>query len=320
MLFCFLASFPAFAAVFSGRVLDPSGAAVSGVRVVAVGPTGPVAETTTDEQGQYRLHLSPAPGTRLVVTAPGFSRRDTSLAGAAEIRLELAPASDSVTVTGSIIAAPISEQGGSLTLVGRAEIEGRNEAAALDLLRTTPGVAVAQTGHRGGTTSMFVRGGDSKYNLVLIDGVPVSDTRFGGFFEFAHIPSDHLDRIEVIRGPQSAVYGSYANGSVVNFVTRLDETPLAGSLLAEGGTFATRRFAASASAAGRGFRATLGASRLDSEGDVPNQDYRNENLFLNLGRRFARHDLSFRGSFNSSESGAPGPYGSNPVGNFSGLD
>src|SRR5206468_1828929 len=70
----------------------------------------------------------------------------------------------------------------------------------------------------------------------------------------------------------------------------------------------------------RGYRASAWVSRLDTDGEIANSDYRNENVSLNVGRRFHRQDASFRGAFISTENGVPGPYGSNPVGNFSGLD
>src|SRR5206468_9923939 len=142
----------------------------------------------------------------------------------------------------------------------------------------------------------------------------------GGYFDFAHIPTDFLDRIEVSRGAQSAVYGSYANSGVVNFISRLDESAPQFNVVAEGGSHSFRRFALGAAGSLDGFRASAWVSRLDTDGEIANSDYRNESVSLNLGRRFHRQDLSFRGAFISTENGVPGPYGSNPVGNFSGLD
>ncbi|MGH9718681.1 MAG: TonB-dependent receptor [Bryobacteraceae bacterium] len=314
-------SLPLWAVVYSGRVLDESGGAVAGARVVLMGPVGSVAHTTTDAQGSFRLEAAPPARANLIVTAPGFARRQVpAREGPLEIKLPIAAIADTITVTASGIETPVTEQGASITIIPRTEIERRNEAFAAELLRVVPGVAVSQTGQRGGTTSLFVRGGESKYNLVLVDGVPIVDMRLGGFVDFAHLPTDHLDRIEVLRGAQSAVYGPYANSSVVNFVTRLEESPLRFDVLAEGGSFSTRRFAAGAAGSTRGFRGAVNLSRLDTGGEVANAGYRNENVAINLGKRFGGQDLSFRGSFNASENGVPGPYGSNPAGNFTGLD
>ena len=119
-------------------------------------------------------------------------------------------------------------------MIPREEIRERNEAQAYDLLRYLPGVAVSQSGPRGGVTSLFTRGGDYNFSLVQIDGVAVN--AFGGSFDFAHIPTDFLDHIEIIRGPQSAVYGSYSNSGVVDFVTRQPEDRFTADVIAEGGT------------------------------------------------------------------------------------
>lgn len=308
------------AAVTSGKILDQSGTPVAGARVQLIVATGPVIETTSDIRGAFLIDSGNRIGATLSISAPGFARKEVNVTENLEVALEIAPVADTITVIGSVVPAPLTEQASSITIIPRSEITSRNEALTLDLLRSIPGVIVAQTGQRGGATSLFVRGGDSKFNLVLIDGVPVNDMRLGGFFDFAHIPTDYLDSIEVIRGPQSAVYGSYANSSVINFRTRLEETAPTLGVLAEGGTFATRRFAVNGAGSVQGWRGSVAASRLDTEGEVDNNDYRNENVSLGAGKRFGRHDLSFRGALNSSESGVPGPYGSNPVGNYSGLD
>ena len=94
---------------------------------------------------------------------------------------------------------------------------------AMDLLRYVPGVAFNQSGAPGGVTSLFLRGGNANLNLVEIDGVPVIGFGGGLGFDFAHIPSEAVDHIDVIRGAQSAVYGSYANSGVIDFVTRRPE-------------------------------------------------------------------------------------------------
>ena len=321
-----LLSSRAFAATLTGRVLDPSEAGVHGARLVVTTRLGVLQETTSDPAGNFRLDASRlGAGAQLVVTAPGFARKSIALDPGASaqplaIRLAIAPVSDSITVSGSVIAAPLSEQGSSVTVIPRAEIEQRNEASALDLLRFVPGAIMNQTGQRGGLASLFLRGGEANYTLVLIDGVPANEFRIGGYFDFAHIPTDFLDRIEVSRGAQSAVYGSYANSGVVNFISRLDESAPQFNVVAEGGSHSFRRFALGAAGSLDGFRASAWVSRLDTDGEIANSDYRNESVSLNLGRRFHRQDLSFRGAFISTENGVPGPYGSNPVGNFSGLD
>jgi outer membrane cobalamin receptor len=311
------------AAVIQGNVVDPSGAAIPGARVAATGRLGVVRDALTDVSGAFRITVPDGFAGQLIVVAGGFETRKLALekppAEPLRVSLALAPQNDSLTVTGSAFEVPLSEQGSSISVIPRAEIERRNEAMALDLIRETPGVIVNQTGARGGLTSLNVRGGNPGFNLVLVDGVPVNS--FGvGNFDFAHIPAERLDRVEVIRGAQSAVYGAYANSSVINFVTRMgDETPRL-DITAEGGSFAERRFSIASGGTVRGFQLSAFATQLDTDGPVANSDYQNQNLSLNVRRHFRRQSFSAGGDFIHSANGVPGPYGSNPVGLFTGID
>jgi outer membrane receptor protein involved in Fe transport len=314
----------AAAASFSihGTVLDPSGAAIAGAQVSAINRVGVSAQAVTDQSGAFVLRIAEGEGTRLVVTAPGFETRNVPLAAPQPepltVRLNLAPQVDSVDVVGSAIDVPLSEQGSSVAIVPREEIEQRNEGLAVDLLRYLPGLTIGQNSGRGGVADLFIRGGNSNFNLVQVDGVPVNG--FGGAFDFAHMPTDWLDRIEVVQGGQSAVYGAYANSGVVNFVTRSAEDSPHLDLLAEGGTYQDRRFALGAAGTLLGFGVAAFASRLDNNGPVPNSDYRNENVGVHVTRSFGRQSLAFGGGFDANVAGAPGPYGSDPAHLFAGID
>jgi len=305
-----------------GTVLDPSGAAIAGAQVSAVNRLGVTVQTTTGPSGAFALKLADAAGTRLTITAPGFETKNVPLDAkpetALQVQLKISPQVDSVRVAGSAIDVPLSEQGSSIAIVPREEIAERNEGLALDLLRFLPGVVVGQNSSPGGVASLFIRGGNYNFNLVQIDGVPVNS--FGGAFDFAHIPTDWLERIEVIEGPQSAVYGAYANSGVVNFVTRSagDEPQI--DVLAEGGTYQERRFAVGASGTIAGFGVAAFASQLADNGPVPNSDYRNDSLALHITRNFGRQSLSLGGEFDANVVGSPGPYGSDPLNDFTGLD
>ena len=127
--------------------------------------------------------------------------------------------------------------------------------------------------YRQHAETMFIRGGDSKFNLVLLDGAPVNSFYYGGLFDFAHMPTDFLDRIEIARGPQSAIYGSYANSGVVNFVTRSPEDGPTFDLTAEGGSLGERRFSLTGSDLFHGFGIAGSISRLDFHGPVVNLEY-----------------------------------------------
>jgi outer membrane cobalamin receptor len=307
----------------NGTVLDPSGAAIAGAQVSAVNRLGVAQQTTTDQAGGFTLRLSEAGDVHLVVTAPGFETKSIPLAGepAPEpltVHLNIAPQVDSVKVAGSAIDVPLSEQGSSIAIVPREEIAERNEGLAVDLLRYLPGITIGQNGSPGGVASMFIRGGDYNFNLVQIDGVPVNSV--GGGFDFAHIPTGWLERVEVIEGAQSSVYGAYANSGVVNFVTRSSSDSPQIEVLAEGGTYQEHRFALGASGTLAGFGVAAFASQLGDNGPVTNSDYRNDNVALHVTRSFGRQSLSFGGDYNANDVGDPGPYGSDPGNDFTGID
>jgi vitamin B12 transporter len=115
--------------------------------------------------------------------------------------------------------------GSSVTVIGREEIERRHETSVLELLRTVPGLEVNQTGGPGTVGSVLLRGGGSEHTLVLIDGVRVNTTTTAAF-DFGTLTADAVERIEVLRGPQSTLYGSEAMGGVVSIVTRRGEEGL----------------------------------------------------------------------------------------------
>ena len=303
---------------FQGKVIDPSGAVIAGARVAAVSRVGVIAQTSTNSEGIFQISAPDATGVSVVVTASGFETKTLPFAQVAVVKLAIAPGNDSVTVAGSTMDVPLSQQGSSIGLISHEEIRERNEAQAIDLIRYLPGLSVTTTGARGAQTSLFIRGGDYNYNLVQIDGIPVNG--FGGDFDFAHIPTDFLDHIEVIRGAQSAVYGAYANSGVVNFVTRSPEQSANFEALAEGGSHDERRFSLGGSGLLRGIGIAAFASALDDDGPAPNSDYHDKNLFAALTYNRVRQSFAVNGQFNSSDVGTPGPYGSDPAHLFGGID
>ncbi|HEY1342246.1 MAG TPA: TonB-dependent receptor, partial [Bryobacteraceae bacterium] len=306
------------AADIQGKVVDPSGAPIPGAQISVVGLTGVEAQGRARLDGTFTLNAPENPEAKLVITAPGFRTLSQPIQLSITARLEIAPQVDSVQVVGSAIDVPIGEQGGSVSLIPNEEVRRRNEPFALDLLRYIPGMTFNQSGGAGGVTSLFLRGGNSNFNLVRIDGVPVN--WFGGAFDFAHVPSEALESVEVARGPQSAVYGPYANAGAIDFVTRRPGSDPQLDLLAEGGTYHERRFAITGSGTLAGFGLLASASRYDNDGPVQNSDYRNEDVMLRLSRRFGRQRISAGGYFDSNESGEPGAWGSDPKHTFTGID
>jgi outer membrane receptor protein involved in Fe transport len=137
--------------------------------------------------------------------------------------------------------------------------------------------------------------------------------QFGGSFDWASMPADGIERLEVTRGPESALYGSNAVTGVINIVSRRGEGPPSFTALAEGGSYNTRRFATGGSGLTHGFSWSYDLSRLDSDGVVANDNYRNQSAFLSLGYGNARRQLQFHFFGNANRNGAPGPYGSDPA-------
>ena len=209
-----------------------------------------------------------------------------------------------MVVSASLGGALAPELGSSVSVMTHDEMDDRGAQSVLDVLRGVPGVEVNQTGRRGGVTGVFIRGGDSDYNLVLIDGIEVN--QFGGSFDFAPLAVDGVDQVEVTRGPESALYGSNAVTGVINIVSRRGEGPPHFSALAEGGSFTTDRFATDGSGLTRGVSWAYDLARLDSGGVVTNDRYRNQSAFLSLGySRSPRRQVNFHFYGDANDAGAP---------------
>jgi outer membrane receptor protein involved in Fe transport len=311
---------PLGAAEIKGMVVDPSRRPIPGAQVAAVNNVGIIVHQISGDQGQFDFNVSPLfENYWLRVAAPGFQTVNVA-AGVGVIQLPLAPLTDSIRVTGSAIDVPASEQGTSVSVITSRELRERNEAQVIDLMRELPGLVFSQNGPRGSVATLSVRGGDSKYNLVQLNGIPINSFYFGGLFDFSQVPTDFLSEIDVARGPQSAVNGSYAIASVVNFVTRSPENGPALDIVAEGGTHQERRFALSGSGLSHGWGIAGSVSSLTDNGPVQNAIYRNDNMFLSAQHRWRSQSLFAFGTFDWNQAGEPGPYGSNPKGLFTGLD
>jgi vitamin B12 transporter len=151
---------------------------------------------------------------------------------------------------------PVSRtaMGSAVSVITRKEIEERQFPFVADLLREIPGVAVNRSGPVGGVTQVRIRGAEGNHTLVFIDGIEANDPANNSEFNFANLMSYDVERIEVLRGPQSALYGSEAIGGVINIITREGKPGLGGELEGEGGSFGTARAAGSFSAGGENYR------------------------------------------------------------------
>lgn len=150
------------------------------------------------------------------------------------------------------------------TVIDGAELERAGIEFVADALRRVPGLAVVRGGSFGAVTSVFLRGAESDYVQVLVDGVAVNEP--GGAFDFAALSTDNVERIEIIRGPASALYGSDAVGGVIQIFTRRGAGAPAGDLSFQAGSFGTRRWQGGLSGGTDALSYSFSAGGTDSDG------------------------------------------------------
>ncbi len=182
-----------------------------------------------------------------------------------------------MVVTSNRYETPIDEVGSSITVITSKEIERSKKASVLELLRSVPGLDVVRTGGPGQLTNVYLRGSNPWQTLVLLDGVELNDpSTIGGELDFANLSTDNVERIEILRGPQSTLYGSSAMGGVINIITKRGKGNPKGFVSAEGGTYYTSREKAGISGGTDAVNYSLGVSRLDTGGfSVADSDYGN---------------------------------------------
>jgi vitamin B12 transporter len=265
----------------SGVVVDPSGRPVPRAVVQIVAVDGTTAATLlTDADGGFRAASGPD-GCRVHVSLSGFQPA-TAECSAVPLRVALgvAPVSEAIVVSATRTEAPAGQVAAAITVFDAAEIERKQQPLLADLLREAPGTMIARTGGLGTVTSLFVRAGESNYTKVLLDGVPLNEP--GGAFNLSNVSTENLERIEFVRGANSALYGSDAMTGVIQLFTRRGTTAKPQTTLRfEGGSFATAR--GSAGIAGK-------AGAVDYSGEVAGQTTDNEAE----NNRF--RDMTFSGS------------------------
>jgi vitamin B12 transporter len=174
---------------------------------------------------------------------------------------------ETMIVTANRYPVPVSAMGSAYSLVTGEDMDREQIRIVSDALREVPGVAVSRSGPPGSLTQLRLRGAEANMTLVVIDGVVVNDPGdFDGGFDFANLLAYGIDRIEIIRGAQSAIWGSDAVGGVVNIVTRKGEGPLRAQASGEGGSFGTSTFNVGMSAGGARYDAALTATRYRTNG------------------------------------------------------
>lgn len=184
---------------------------------------------------------------------------------------------DTIIVEGSRLEQTAAEIGTSVSVITGEEIERLGFDFALDAVAAAPGVTINQNGGFGGAASVRIRGAAAGQTLVLIDGVPVGDpSATDGGYNFAYLDTENIERIEVLKGPQSTLWGSDAIGGVVSITTKRPDEGLGGSLFGEYGSFNTFRGGASIGNASETGDFRLAYSGITSDG-ISKADEKNGN-------------------------------------------
>ena len=270
----------------SGCVEDQTHLAIRGAAVSLVSADRSThLQTQTDEKGCFGFAAS-AGKYRLRVLAEAFStfEKDIVVERALPVEnivLHIQPVQATAVVTATRSLASTSDIASNVDVIDREQIETSHIETAADLLRNVAGIDVVQTGNRGGITSLFLRGGNSNHTKILLDGIPLNQP--GGTYDFAHLPTDNVGYVEVVRGPQSNLYGSDAMAGVVQILTRRGGGSPEGEYTIEGGNYGTLKETAATQGSWRSFDWSNSFSRVDTDNIEPNNDYRNASYFGNFG-------------------------------------
>ena len=172
-----------------------------------------------------------------------------------------------VLVSASLVPIAAKRSANAITVIDREQLSNRAALSVSDLLRDVPGLAVSRSGVQGSQTQIRARGAEANHLLVLIDGVEANDPSQGDELNWGTLSADDIERIEVIRGPQSSMRGSDAMAGVVNIITRSADEPYSAKLFTETGSFSTQRSGFSVGGIKGDLNVRLGVSTTDTEGD-----------------------------------------------------
>jgi len=298
----------------SGKLTDSSGSGVGGVRITTQLETSPGARiwaARSDEDGSYLLVLPPG-HYHIHFEHAAFVPRDISLDLVAsenrtlDLRFEIERLSENVVVTANTQPLEIDHTPAPADLIGHREIEERQAVSLPDLLATQIGVSLARTGTIGGLASIFIDGGNSNFTKVLIDGTPVNEP--GGVINFSNLTLDNVDKVELVHGAESALYGTDAMSGVIQIVSHRGETRIPEvNLFAEGGNFSSARGGGQVSGLLGAFDYSASGSYFETAGQGVDDEFLNRSFAGNFGYRFSdSNQLRLTVRSNSSFAGTPG--------------
>jgi vitamin B12 transporter len=297
-----------------GSLLDSSGAGVAAVNVTAQlegNASAQLWKANSSTDGAYSLSL-PSGRYRVSFERSPFVPRDfvvdlsPNQQRTLDLTLNLEPLSSSVVVTAEAEPTLIDQSTAFVSIITKGEIEARQSLFLTDALLFTPGVAIGRTGPEGGTASVFLNGGNSNFTKVLVDGAPINPP--GGAVDFSSLTLYNIDKVEIVRGAESAIYGTDAVDGVIQLFTHRGDTRTPEfSVYAEGGSFASGSGGAQLSGLLGAFDYSLAAAYFQTDGQGPDDDFLNRTLSGNFGYRFSKDNqirLTLRD--NDSIAGIPG--------------
>jgi outer membrane cobalamin receptor len=315
-----------------GRVIDPQGAPVARAVVIATGIAGPALTSRSDDQGRFAFDTIAQGRYDLTASAPGLYGEARGVSAPStdgiEIVTRVSAITESLVVSATQIDQPLTRAADSVTVLTGDDLQRRQVTTLGGALATVPGFTIARSGGPGTLTSLFPRGGESDFTLVLVDGIRAN--AFGGGIDLSQVPLGDVERIEVVRGPQSAVFGADAIGGVVQVITHQGGAPSVGAAV-ETGSRRTRRVQASTTGSHGSVRWQAGGDYFADQGftglrpatgeRVSNDDAMQRQGWAGAGWRAGRGtDVAGTFRYVDTDRGAPGPYGSDPAGRFSGVD
>jgi outer membrane cobalamin receptor len=332
-IFNFAFLIAANASSLSGRVVDPDGQAVANAEVILTGTTATPLRARSNGEGRFTFAGLGAGRYHVIASAPGLISASIAIdlgtaPAAIDIPLHISAIEETLVVSAAQIDQPLSRTPDSVTIIPGAAIDARQQFTLASALRSVPGVTLQQNGGPGTVTSLFMRGGESDFTLVLVDGIRAN--AFGGGLDLSQVPLQDVDRIEVLRGSQSALYGSDAIGGVVHVITRSGGKPSAQAQI-ETGSRDMLRAAGATTGEVNGLRWQLGLNYFEDAGftgttargqAVSNDDARETQASASIGWRHASRGSDVQASIQhvATERGSPGPFGSDPAGRYAGVD
>jgi vitamin B12 transporter len=222
-----------------------------------------------------------------------------------------------VVVSATRFDIPLDQSPASVSVITSEDLEQKQIERVSDALREVPGLSIVQTGTAGQLTSVFTRGLRSEHTQILLDGIPINQG-LQGAFNFADLTTDDIDRIEVVRGPQSTLYGPRALAGVIQIFTKQGAGPPGITLSAEGGSYDSFRESIQSDGKIDQFDYSIGASRVDTDNARPNNQYRNSAAIANIG--WSPNDrlrISSLFTYSVSDTGNPNTiFDPRPIDNF----